>query len=54
MNKTTMNSNVYNTDLYHTCARTHTHTHTMTVADTLNPGAKIPSEEEGFQFGFTR
>ena len=30
---TTMNLNVYNTDLYHTSyMRTHAHTHTMTVA----------------------
>ena len=60
----TMNSNVHNTDLYHTshtwaCACTHTHTHTHTHNDCsrnwvlILVGAKI-LWEEGFQFGFKR
>ena len=63
-----MNSNVYDTDLYHTscirahtrthaCARarahTHTHTHTQWLAET-GCWYWLGQKEEGFQFGFKR
>ena len=59
-----MNSNVYDTDLYHTrymihaCTHIHTHTHTHNDCSRnwvlILVGAKILWEEEGFQFGFKR
>ena len=51
--QTVMNSNVYDTDQYYTCVRTHTNTTSRNWVLILI-GLKILWEEEGFQSGFKR